>query len=264
MKRNNIYIVIDPMVKSDNHYSGYLRSIPLLKEWFKVKSFTFISGLNRQFPPFEYNYILLNKDSDLSTLQEDICQIINQDLEFESDHNITHSLYQYFNNFESKINKLIYVFESVKFKLKFENNLEDKPFAEDKGLIHVINYSNLLRKQFSKEGQKLPLNIERKTGNYIIQKLALEYKEKMGKNVKYLADLFDFNEIYSESVAWDMLLHFAKTTNELNYANTIRKYLRTYIESDITKISQNFYDALKTKNFNYKKIHNWRLNQCQK
>lgn len=260
MKKNNIYIVIDPILKANNHYFGYLRSIPLLKEWFKVKSFTFIGGLNRQFPPFEYDYVLLNKDSDLSTLKEDICQIVNQDQEFESDHNITHSLYQYFINSKSQINRLIFIFESVKFKLKFENNLEDKSFVEDKGLIHVINYSKLLKKQFSKEGQRLPLNIERKTGNYIIQKLALEYKKRRGKNVKYLADLFDFNEIYSESVAWDMLLYFAKTTNELNYADTIRKYLRTYIESDITKISQNFYDALKTKNFNYKKILDWRLN----
>lgn len=60
-----------------------------------------------------------------------------------------------------------------------------------------------------------------------------------------------------------MLIFFAQNTDEGNYEEIIYKYLRTYIENDITKISSQFYDALKTKNFEYNKILNWRSSQFQ-
>ncbi len=265
LNKNKIHIIIDPILKSENHYYGFLRSIPLIQTYYNIQNFTFIRNLNRQFPPFTFNYILLHKDYDFSQLQGKICQIINQEQELESEHDITHWLYQYFINSRTRLEKVVFVFDSVSFKLKVENNLEDKPFIEDKGLIHVINYDNLLKKQFKKEGiYKFPISIEKKSGNYFIQKLAIDYQFKMEKNIKFLADLFDFDNLYGQSPAWDMLVYFAENTSANNYVEIINSYLRGYIESDITKISRNFFDALKSKNFNYKKIIEWRLSMFQK
>ena len=265
MSKNQISVVIDPILKEENHYYGFLRSIPLIKTYHNIQNFTFVRFLNHQFPPFIFNYILLHKDYDFTQLQGKLCQIVNQQQELESEHDITYWLYQNFINSRTKLEKLVFVFDSVKFKLKFENNLEDKAFIEDKGLIHVSNYDNLLKRQFKKEGRyKIPISIEIKSGNYFIQRLALDYQLKMEKNIKFLADLFDFDKLYGQSPAWDMLVYFAKNTDASNYVDIISSYLRSYIESDITKISRNFFDALKSKNFNYKKIVNWRLSMFQK
>jgi len=265
--KNNIHIIIDPRINESHHYYGFLRSIPLIKA-LDVENFTFISSLNIVFPPpFNFNFSLLNKESKFSSLSGKICQIINQSQEYESEHNLTFSLYKECINSNTKLDKIYFVFDDVRFKLKFDNNREDKPFVEDKGLINIVNYEDLLRNKLRKEGiKKLPLSISKKSGNYVIQKMAQNHYEKTGKKISFLSDLFDFNLIHPESEAWDMLIFFSKITNSLNYSEIINRSLKLFIENDITKICENFYDALKSKNFDYVKIIKWRnnINECYK
>lgn len=228
-----------------------------------MNNFTFPRSQNRQFPPFKFNYVFLNKNSDFKILNNNICQIVNQEQELVSEHNITHQLYQHFINLSTNLKQLFFVIDTSRFKLKFENNYEDKPFVEDKGLNHIIDYKTLLSRIFKKNNiYKLPISIK-KSGNYLIQKIALEYQSFSKKKVKFLAELFNFDTLYGQSPVWDMLIYFAKNTNATNYVEIIKSYLRTFIESDITKISQQFFDALKSKNFVYKKIIDWRLSQFQ-
>lgn len=236
-----------------------------MQTYYNINNFTFISGLNYQFPPFKYNYILLNKETDYLKVQyNNICQIVNQEQECISEHDVTHSLLLYNEKLNKKFKNVYLIIDSVKFKLKRENNLEDKPLCEDKGLINVYNYKTLLKRQFKREGlNKLPISFK-KSGNYIIQKLAQEYKKFFSTRIKYLADLFNFHELYPESVAWDILIYFSKKINSLDYQEVINNHLRNYLESDITKVCDQFYDALKSKNFDTKKIINWRCSKFQK
>ncbi|MHA1249042.1 MAG: hypothetical protein ACTSRP_03530 [Candidatus Helarchaeota archaeon] len=258
--KNKIFIIIDPILRSERKYYGFLRSIPLLKKLYKIQNFTFVENFNRPFPPFTYNFIVLSKYSDFTTLSSEICQIINQEQEYISEHDITYHLYSNFINLRTNLKRLYFVFDNIRFKLKRENNLENKPFVEDKGLIHISKYQNLLKNQLLSEGiNKLPLSIEKKTGNYILQKLAYEHQTRMETKIRHLGDIFDFYNTFPESVIWDMLLYFAKIVDESNYQDIITKYLRIYIENDITRIANNFFDALKSKNFDVNKIKRWRF-----
>lgn len=260
--KNQIYVIIDPITDEKNNFYGYLRSIPLIKQYYNINQFTFSSNLNSDFPPlFNFKFQFLNIKSDYSELDGSICQIVNQYQELNSEHDVTHYLYTNFINSNTKLDKLCFVFDHIKFKLKHENNLEDKPFVEDKGLINISYYEDLLRTQFRKEGiNTLPISINNKSGNYIIQKMALRYHKKFDHRIQHLAELFDFNQLFPESKAWNLLLYFAKVANSLNYTNIIRDSLRLFIENDITQITQNFYDALKSRNFDYEKIAKWREN----
>ncbi|GAH40124.1 unnamed protein product [marine sediment metagenome] len=56
LNKNKIHIVIDPILKAENRYYGFLRSIPLIKKYYDLQNFTFIRDLNRQFPPFIFNF----------------------------------------------------------------------------------------------------------------------------------------------------------------------------------------------------------------
>ena len=259
--KDNIYIIIDPIIKAENFFKGFLRAIPLIQTYFNINNFTFIYSQKKSFPPFTYNFTPLYKNKDYSQLNGTICQINNQELEMKSEEDLTHLLYTHFINGNTQLNSLYFIFDSPSFELKPEHTLEEKSFIEDKGLIHIMDYKDLLKKQFRKEKiNSLPLNIDKKSGNYIIQKMALAYTENKGEDIIYLADLFNFKmgKVNSESQAWDMLENFAKITTPMTYEEIVRKNLRLFIENDISKICQYFYYALKKTEFNASKVRKWR------
>lgn len=259
--KDNIYIIIDPIIRAENMFKGFLRSIPLIQTYFNVNNFTFIYSQKKSFPPFIYDFTPLHKNKDYTQLNGSICQINNQELEIKSKEDTTYLLYMHFINGNTQLNSLYFIFDSPSYELKPENNLEEKSFIEDKGLISIMEYKNLLKKQFRKEKiNSLPLNIDKKSGNYIIQKMASRYLEDYGKNIIYLADLFNFKKgkVSSDSPAWEMLEYFARTTTPMTYEDDVYKHLRLFIETDITKICQYFYYALKKVEFNNNRVKKWR------
>ncbi len=198
----NITLIFD----KDLRDYGLLKSIPLIKEKYGVKYFTFMSqyyyiAKNTHNPIFfieEYQieYVLLNS-SEIKEKLENInclCQIITQKQENQSKIDITKSLIKY--SRENPEFNLIIMTDAIDFKLKEKSmkSRSDRSIIDNFKILKIERYTHILEKYIRRENLKDLRKYYNFTKNFYFLKIAHIFEKIYGK-LKNFEEIFNMRHL---------------------------------------------------------------------
>lgn len=245
---------MDPLVGKPSGLPerGQLRSIPLLEK-LGITHYTFLDSW-RQYDLVPYEYVKM-AHSIPPEIQYPICQIVSQEVESNSDFDLTRRLLVH--ALSGKVKFLVLVVDSVLFRLR--NNQDGKPMIEDWSLSsRTFRYETTLSRYLHLSGTKNPAISFRETQNLLFHEMAIEYYQSTNKKPRRLADLFDYDVIPEQSGAWRILMDFANKTTKEEFEGHIHNSLRSWVESDVSKIAQNMLSILQRCSFKRQNIETFR------
>lgn len=245
-----IFVVIDPQVGGRR---GQLRALPLLVE-LGLEKYTFTTSWHRfQFVPYEH--LVVHEDIEAKDLWNGFpaVQFISQTTEERSPSDVTKKLLMA-QQTQAGNPLLVFVLESERFMLR--QSTGGKGFVDEYDLKRVYSYESI----FHRYCKIVELPTSRlSTGdslNLMFHRLALEIDAE--KLVLRLADLFDYSSLRPTSWAWDLLEQLAAQKSVRRDDRTIARFMRSWIDSDITKVTDHLLAAVQRFDYNPARIKAYR------
>jgi hypothetical protein len=250
-KKNKIVVLVDPQV-GKGRGRGQLRALPFIRE-LGIDNFTFVDTWS-MYRLVNFKYLKFG-DELVKDMVFPLCQFISEEIENMSDLNITENLLN--SVLANSEFKLVLVVDSSSFCLK--NNQDGKPMIEDWDLSDsTFDYDFIFSDYLKSINICKPAIPFSQTRNLIFHEMAQNHLNVLGEKPNRLASLFDYENIPTKSYAWKILRSFAniKTQNECH--PYVHKSLRSWVETDSTRITDNIMDALQRCNFDPKKVERLR------
>ena len=163
-----VTVLVDPQVGKPSGLPerGQLRSIPLL-ERLGVDHYTFLDSW-RQYDLVPYEYVRM-AHSIPAEIPYPICQIVSQEVEFNSDFDLTRRLLV--QALSGKVKSLVLVVDTEIFRLR--HNQDGKPMVEDWALTSkIFRYDTTLSRYLQLTGTVTPAISFRETQNLLFHDMA--------------------------------------------------------------------------------------------
>lgn len=241
-----IVVIIDPQVGNS---FGQLRALPLLRE-LGLEIFTFASGW-RGLPMVDYKYKVIHAGTAPNNIVDalPICQFVSQEIELASESEATKKLLMAYQQ-RSDEPLLVYVIDSEKFILR--TSVGSKSFVDEYEIQHVIAYPRLFARYSAELGYPVPAVGAGVSLNLALHRLAWE--RDRDEHVRRLGDLFDVSLLSPESRLWDWLEYLVVLPGVEDSDQPLVAALRSWIDTDITRVSRRLMELLQRFNFTLDKI----------
>jgi len=255
-----VFIIIDEMVGAPDSRPEHaqLRALPMILE-LGITKFTFVDTW--------FHYKLVNFDylkfgaQLLDVGESPLCQFISQDVELQSDLEITKHLLN--KALANQGSVLILVLDSTKFCLK--DNQDGKPMIEDWDLTSLaFRYEEIFPRYLKLVGINDPPIPLTETQNMVFHRMAKLQLDVLGERPRRLSELFEYEVIPSQSYAWEILKTFATRRAQMEFHPYIHQCLRSWIEKDITRIAEQMLVVLQRCQFDPRKVERLRVDRGKK
>jgi len=249
LRTNKIVVLIDPQVGRGR---GQLRALPMVKE-LGIDNFTYIDNW-LVYKLLDFNYLKFG-DNLVGKEVFPLCQFISQEIETMSNLHIMEELLNSLLSIDKT--QFVLVLDSPSFCLK--NNQDGKPMIEDWDLSDsTFEYKFIFLDYLKSIGLNKPAISLVQTCNLIFHKMAQIHLNVLGEKPKRLAALFDYEIVPAASYAWEILKSFANKKTQFECHSYVQNSLRSWVESDATRITDNIVYALQRCSFDPVKVEKWR------
>jgi hypothetical protein len=219
-----------------------------------VRNFTFVDSWST-YRLVDFEYYRFGPDLILRNVFP-ICQFVSQEIEYHSDLDITQHLLN--SALTDQNTTLFLVLDSAQFCLK--NNQDGKPLIEDWDLSDsAFEYTKIFPVFLRNIGISEPPISLTETQNLVFHRMAQTYSDALGEKPCRLSTLFDFENAPSASYAWEVLRSLANREAAIECHSYVYDCIRSWVDSDITRVTDNIMRALQRCEFNPEKVDRLRM-----